>query len=289
MKKQRRGTPPRRRRVKPRSVAIALRGPGARIAELVPAGPLPALPSALNPEPMMVSSFVGTLKLTGDQIRELRRKVDEDELDWKPMVKDGPAILPYLSHNGYRDRLDAAFGLGGWGMFQTGVHRRDGDFVYIPFALIIDGLPRVYAWGEQQIHKMTLGDALEGAKSNAIVRCGKELGIARELWNKRTLEQLQAKRRGGGQANSSSAAPAGSAAPSARGTEKITEPQQKRFFAIAKKAGRTKPELAVWLAARWNVKASADITRDTYNQIVAEVEAPGVLPTTPAFTFEGAE
>jgi len=39
--------------------------------------------------------------------------------------------------------------------------------------------------------RMTYGDAIEGTKSNAITRCGKELGIARDLWSRRYLAGLK--------------------------------------------------------------------------------------------------
>jgi hypothetical protein len=260
-----------------RSVSLVVRDPSHRLPQV-----LPASPAALVREPIMIPSFVGTLKLSAEQIAELRRPVRDDEIEWKPAVKDGPPVIPYLSHNGYRDRLDAAFGLGGWGMVPVGMPVEKDTSIFTPYALVVDGIPRVYAWGEQELHKMSYGDGLEGAKSNAIVRCGKELGIARELWNRSFIAELKRRTLQRGQQQDQAAGPRNSepAAPhyDANHDAVITEPQQKRFFAIAKKAGRTKPELAVWLAAAYNISASANIKRRDYNTIISQVERRGPLP-----------
>lgn len=236
--------------------------------------------SVLPSEPSMSAAFVGTLKLSKEQIDALRRPVADSEIEWKAAKIDGPEIIPYLSHNGYRDRLDAAFGLGGWGMVPVGMPKNIGDeFIYVPYAMVIDGLPRVYAWGEQQKNKMTYGDALEGAKSNAIVRCGKELGIARELWNRTNVRALNARKGRGGQMESGPAnAPAQRPSSDGRENEKITDPQRKRLWAIAGHAGRAKPEISVWLKAAYQLDSTKDITRGQYDTICAALEKRGPLP-----------
>lgn len=282
MKKQKRGTP-KRRRPKPRKLSLAVRDPAGRLHVFRPEVTQPiAAPLALAREPIMVASFVGTLKLTGEQIAALRRPVEESELDWRSVERDGPPILPYLSHNGYRDRLDAAFGLGGWGMVPVGMPVEKDSAIYTPFALVIDGVPRVYAWGEQQLHKMTFGDGLEGAKSNAITRCGKELGIARELWDRKKIAELQARRRGAGRTAMDGPAPGSAAEPSygsdAKAGEPITDPQRIRLWTIVKKTGRAKTEVAMWIAARYKVRDSHQIKRRDYAEIVSAIEKPGPLP-----------
>lgn len=256
-----------------RSTAIVVRG-----AERLPV-PLPAaMPIAvpLGSTPSMSAQFVGTFKLTADQIAALRKPVQDHELDWRPAEKDGPPIIPFLSHNGYRDRLDAAFGLGGWGMVAVGLPQHSDDHTYlIPFALVVDGVQRIYAWGEQARHKMSYGDALEGAKSNAITRCGKELGIARELWDRKHVKELQARRGRPASDERGTAPPAGS---HAREDEPITDPQRKRLFAIMKSSGRDQSELAVWLAARYQITDTSKIKRRDYDAICKAVEAWGPLP-----------
>ena len=132
-----------KRRAKPKSsTALVAR----RKVPLVRRLPLPerieALPvgvsAALLSDPVMTASFVGTLHLAEPQILALRRPVEDREVEWRPAVKDGPPVIPYLAHNGYRDRLDAAFGLGGWGMIPVGMPKEKDGVVYTPYALVID-------------------------------------------------------------------------------------------------------------------------------------------------------
>lgn len=240
---------------------------------------LPAAALERLGDPMMTASFIGTLKLSEKQILALRRPVLDAEVEWKPAVKDGPAIIPYLSHNGYRDRLDAAFGLGGWGMVPVGMPKSMGEeFIYVPYALCVGGVPRVYAWGEQQIHKMTYGDALEGAKSNAIVRCGKELGIARELWNRAAIAGLKARKDSVTANGTTRASDRGTNGYHAREDEPITKPQRRRLWTIIKHSGRTEAEIALWLKAKYGLNHTDRIKRSDYDAICTAVEKPGALP-----------
>jgi hypothetical protein len=288
-----------KKKTRPRSVSLVVRDPGHRLPQPldrdVPLGLANILPAALSSDPIITAAFIGTLTLTEAQISALRRPVADAEVEWKPAEKDGPPVIPYLSHNGYRDRLDAAFGLGGWGMVPTGQPKEVGQAVFVPYALVIGGLPRVYAWGEQQIHKMTYGDALEGAKSNAIVRCGKELGIGRELWNrgyitglKQRLANAQAARHAHGGRNeilddlpmkAGTDATVRTPLPTvAYADEPITEPQMKRLWAIVKTIGRPTTEVAMWLTAAYGVTDSRKIQRKDYATIIKAIETRGPLP-----------
>lgn len=277
MKKKSRGTP-RRRKAKPRKVSLMLRDPASRLARYDPNYGAVATSRVIEPlsqTPTMVATFVGTMKLSREQIDALRRPVEESEIEWRPAAIDGPPIIPYLSHNGYRDRLDAAFGLGGWGMVPVGMPVEKNSAIYTPYALVIDGVPRVYAWGEQQLNKMTFGDGLEGAKSNAITRCGKELGIARELWNRAHVANLLSRKRGSEPRGESAEPRYGS---DAKADEPITEPQRLRLWTIVKKTGRQKTEVGMWLTARYRINDSHLIKRRDYAEIVSAIEKPGRLP-----------
>jgi hypothetical protein len=247
---------------------------------------LASLPDA----PIMLGSFVGKLKLTGDQIKALRRPVERDEIEWKPAERDGPPIIPYLSHNGYRDRLDAAFGLGGWGMVPVGMPKEKDGIVILPCALMIDGVPRAFAWGAQaykQNGNMDWGDCLEGARSNAIVRCGKELGIARELWSKSYIRQLRPpgartvpSRQRDGQRQAPPAYSDG------EGDMLISDAQRKRLFAITRSAGRSNEEVKAWLGVAYNLDSTKKITRRDYEDICEAIEKPGPLPAPRELTVE---
>ena len=205
MQKRHTRKPPTKRHPAKTSSSTALVKRSAAVSTIECAQPAPANLVALGQQPSVSVSFIGALKLSLAQITALRRPVAWDEIDWKPSHKDGPADLPYLSHNGYRDRLDEAFGLGGWGMAPNSLPIEKDGVVYCHFALVIEGVPRAYAWGEQRYFAttrdgregpMTYGDVLEACQSNAIVKCGKSLGIARELWDKRYLEELKARKLG---------------------------------------------------------------------------------------------
>lgn len=250
--------------------------------------------ATLPSDPMMTASFVGTLKLKDKQIAALRRPLDPSEIDWKPLVKDGPPILPYVSHNPCRDRLDAAFGLGGWGMVPVGMPKEKDGVIYVPFAMVVDGVPRIYAWGEQAYHdnnkQMTYGDALEGAKSNAIVRCGKELGIGRELWTKAYRERLQGGRRGGKQQEMAADYPPQQPPrrePPAHGSHArvrtpITEKQLRRLWVVIRNSGRGQEEVKAWLFQRYGLDSTKKIAMADYEAICTAIESPGDLPEGPA-------
>jgi hypothetical protein len=293
-KVQKRGTPRRASKAQkpaPSKALVKRAAPRPSKALVLPENyPLPeAGVQALGTLPMMSPAFIGTLKLTGDQIAALRRPVESHEIEWKPLERGGPPAIPYLGHNGYRDRLDAAFGLGGWGMVPVGMPQEKDGVVYVPYALVVDGVPRIYAWGEQAYHannkQMTYGDALEGCKSNAILRCGKELGIAREMWNKAHLATLKAgidggNRGGGKQERQRAAAPD---APVYRNTstELISIPQRRRLWALTQNAGRTEQEVAAWLGRRYGYTSESptkEITRDKYDEICKAIESPDDLP-----------
>lgn len=242
------------------------------------------LPASLERlgEPVMSASFIGTLKLTEQQILALRRPVLDSEVEWKPALKDGAATIPYLSHNGYRDRLDAAFGLGGWGMVPVGMPKQIGDdFLYVPYALCIDGVPRVYAWGEQQMHKMTYGDAIEGTKSNAIVRCGKELGIARELWSHANVAALKVRKESIEADGTRRMSDRQTRSYHAQENEPITDPQRRRLWVIVKNSGRTAAEIGIWLKSAYGLDRTDQIKRSDYTSICETIERSGSLPREP--------
>lgn len=299
MQKQKRGTPRRRKRPsmaqlrakrakqgqrRRRQIVTTL---ARRPADMMTFVPQSSISQALTNDPLMPTTFVGTLELKEDQIKALRRPVEDSEIEWRASKKDGPEDIPYLSHNGYRDRLDGAFGIGGWGMVPVGMPRempsssaednKTGKAIYVPYALCIGGLPRIFTWGEQAIHRMTYGDALEGAKSNAIVRCGKELGVARQLWDRRFVKELQERLdvygHGRKRGETHEVNP--------HADEPISDPQRKRFWAIVKERGRLHSEVEVWLAAKYQLTDTHKMKRGAYDEICNAVAKPGPLEVEP--------
>ena len=66
----------------------------------------------------------------------------------------------------------------------------------------------------------------------------------------------------------------------------ISDPQRKRFYAIAKKSGKTDEEIKAHLKAEYGIEHSADIPKDKYDEICTwaekKHEAPGIeCPKTP--------
>ena len=279
--------------------ALVVRDPNG----LMPQASAPIGGLTLTGDPTVNVATIGTLHLKEKQIKALRRPITDDEVEWKPTRKGGDPQIPYLSHNGYRDRIDAAFGLGGWGMGQVGMPKEKDGIVYVLFALIVNGDPRFYAWGEQEYHAtkadgsesrhMTYGDALEGAKSSAITRCGKELGVARQLWNRRYIAGLKhrvpVKDRligdwpvhvssgGDGSRRQEDARPPATAS-SGHEQEPISDGQRKRLFVIGKKAGRTHPEIKAYLKAFYGIESTKAIKRQDYEDVCNALEKRGPLP-----------
>ncbi len=122
----------------------------------------------------------GTLKLTDDQRKIVFAKVDPDLVEIR---EDGIVYLPAVE---YKQTLCEAFGLE-WAIVPESPKPVEVDGVILwGFHLFIQGQPIAFAWGEQQYKKgdwyMSYGDAMEGAKSNAIMRLCKQIGIAQDLW-----------------------------------------------------------------------------------------------------------
>lgn len=122
--------------------------------------------------------LAGTIELTPAQEEILYAPVDEAMVEIRP---DGLIYLPWME---YVTRLRKAFGMS-WSLIPYGPPKRLGNFIHWAFWLIIRGKPYAFAVGEQQFFendRITYGDALEGCKSNALMRVCKGLGISLELW-----------------------------------------------------------------------------------------------------------
>ena len=105
--------------------------------------------------------------------------IDANDIEIKP---DGLLYLPEIK---YRRILNRAFGPGGWGLAPRTESLITPKQISREYALICHGRLVSVARGEQDYfggdEKVTT--ALEGCKSNALMRCCKDLGIASELWD----------------------------------------------------------------------------------------------------------
>lgn len=121
----------------------------------------------------------GTIKLTEKQKGILYAKVEEEDVEIRP---DGLVYLPWME---YETRLREAFGLE-YALIPQGLPKLENNLVLWGHWLIIRGCPMGFSFGQQEYFPsnktMNWGDAVEGAKSNALMRLCKGLGITLELW-----------------------------------------------------------------------------------------------------------
>ena len=96
------------------------------------------------------------------------------------MTLDGIIYLPEIK---YRRILNRAFGPGGWGLAPRSETIISPKSVSREYALVCHGRLVSVARGEQDYFDPGgIATATEGCKSNALMRCCKDLGIASELW-----------------------------------------------------------------------------------------------------------
>lgn len=123
----------------------------------------------------------GTVELTAQQKEILFAKAKDEDVEIRP---DGLIYLPWTD---YVSRLHEAFGME-WAIIPRGMPEMNpgGTGLLWGFFLMVKGRPAGFAIGEQEYYAnnatMTWGDACEGAKSNALMRLCKGIGISLELW-----------------------------------------------------------------------------------------------------------
>lgn len=141
---------------------------------------------------MAESTYRGmsTHPVSDEQAKILTQPPTADELEIKP---DSFGAV-YLSHAGYRRRLNAAFKPRGWAMRRLAdvVVDRELGLMYQEWALYAEGHFVSTAIGEHTLTEdMSYGDAMESIKSNALMRCCKDIGIALECWDRRFTEAFR--------------------------------------------------------------------------------------------------
>ncbi|KAK5056075.1 hypothetical protein LTR84_012626 [Exophiala bonariae] len=113
--------------------------------------------------------------------------LETDDVEIKP---DGIIYLPEIK---YRRILNKAFGPGGWGLAPRGETIVTEKAVTREYALLAHGRLVSIARGEQDyFNKDGVPTASEGCKSNAMMRCCKDLGVASELWDPRFIRKWKA-------------------------------------------------------------------------------------------------
>ncbi|KAI3394427.1 hypothetical protein diail_2677 [Diaporthe ilicicola] len=136
------------------------------------------------------SSFHGlsTIPFDPEVAAVLMKPIPFEDVEIKP---DGIIYLPEIK---YRRILNQAFGPGGWGMAPRGELQVGERVVTREFALLVHGRFIAQARGECQFFADDgIATAGEGCKSNALMRCCKDLGIASELWDPRYIRDFKKK------------------------------------------------------------------------------------------------
>lgn len=105
-------------------------------------------------------------------------------------------ILPtgevYLSGVHYRRILNSAFGQGGWYLRPLATHTvPEKKTIGVHYALYVNGKFISEAWGEADYTYNSMFTAFEAAKTNALMRNCKDLGIASECWDKTFTEKFK--------------------------------------------------------------------------------------------------
>lgn len=146
--------------------------------------------SASNGSEEWGTSFagLGERSFSKEAIDVLMAPVNETDVEIKP---DGLIYLPEIK---YRRILNKAFGPGGWGMAPRSETNVGQGIVSREWVLICQGRFVATARGEQEFFKPSgVPTASEGAKSNALMRCCKDLGIASELWDPSFIRAFKSK------------------------------------------------------------------------------------------------
>ncbi len=142
--------------------------------------------------PAVVCPAIGQVELTKAQTDILYAPVDDEAVEIRP---DGLIYLPWME---YVSRLRDALGMG-WVIEPDGQPKMGPNKASIlwGFRLYVKGIYAGYAVGEQKYSlnnaTMNWSDACEGAKSNALMRLCKGVGIGLELWRPSFIRNWKAK------------------------------------------------------------------------------------------------
>ncbi len=149
------------------------------------------IPSIVEP------SFGAPVKAFLSKASKLETTLEQTTILTEPLNEVEVQIIPdsvgmiYLPWHWYANRLNKAFGIGQWTLVPEGKPDRlppPDDLVLFGFHLIIQGCYCGFVYGEQRMvsgsDRMTYGDCIEGARSNALSRLCKHLGMAPDLHDK---------------------------------------------------------------------------------------------------------
>ncbi|KAG5366473.1 Mitochondrial genome maintenance protein [Yarrowia sp. B02] len=130
---------------------------------------------------------LGSQAFSKEAAQVLQAPLTVDDIEITP---DGLLYLPEIK---YRRVLNAAFGPGGWGLAPRSDTVVTDKIVTREYGLICEGRLVSVARGEQTyFNEDGVPTASEGCKSNAMMRCCKDLGVASELWEPKFIRKFKA-------------------------------------------------------------------------------------------------
>jgi hypothetical protein len=116
-----------------------------------------------------------------DAATVLMAAIESTDVEIRP---DGIVFLPEIK---YRRRLNTAFGPGGWALMPRGDATMIDNTMTREYGLYVEGRYVSEARGEcdyiPENKEMSYASVAEGVKSNALMRCCKDIGVASELWD----------------------------------------------------------------------------------------------------------
>ena len=129
--------------------------------------------STTNPESTLEKAFDENVKSI------LGAPISDEDIEVKP---DGPLYLPEVR---YRRILLSAFGPGGWSLLPRGPHTLlPPNILTREYALFVHGRIVSITRGAALIQgTVNAASGSESVRSNALMRCCKDLGVASELWD----------------------------------------------------------------------------------------------------------
>lgn len=129
---------------------------------------------------------IGTKPFSKTSQTILQESLNPKDIEIKP---DGILYLPEIK---YRRILNQAFGAGAWGLVPRSETIVTSKLVTREYALICQGQLVSVARGEQDyFNEDGIPTATEGCKSNALMRCCKDLGVGSELWDPVFIKQFK--------------------------------------------------------------------------------------------------
>lgn len=114
-------------------------------------------------------------------VASLLAPIKPEDVEIRP---DGIVYYPEIF---YRRRLNEAFGPGGWALMPRGEFTKMDDTLTRCYALFVGGRFVSEVIGEMDMvrgnDEMSWATVAEGVRSNSLMRCCKDIGIASECWD----------------------------------------------------------------------------------------------------------